>query len=306
MTADSHLLLLTGSHPAAAWLANWLAGRGQAILWGASSQAAYAWWALSPHAFAAYGEPLPNWPLEWTHTCTQALALFHAQHGLHLSARESIVVDLSAMSQELQRTLQQRQIPQSSLWQSQRAELKSETGSLQARWCIEINFSACPACQGWEYSGELDQAASAAGLLESHRLAGGELWVCNLGNQRSAFSYQAATPHHAMMQADLESYWPGYQGEFKAENWHPVCHCPPRLAQTERHLLLQISPPSLHPRAQLAQALVWLAVQALGRWLSEDGQILETLDRDWQAYLNKVSAAPVRLGQIHKFPGDPA
>src|SRR5687768_17982046 len=104
-------LILSGNHPAAAWLALALLRRGREILWAdAPAGPAPAWSGLSHALMDPLGEPVPVWPLEVCAARLDGLGIWNA--GLErLLAWPAVLLDAARLRRELELEMQLLALP---------------------------------------------------------------------------------------------------------------------------------------------------------------------------------------------------
>jgi hypothetical protein len=292
MKSDS--LIFCGEHPAAGWLAVYLAQRGWELAW-ADGPRRQDPLALSHALFEPLGETVPAWPLEWCSQQLDGLALY--QNGeLELLKWPAAVLDTQAIWIDLDRDMTRLGIRReaASLLVADQARL----GEFEAKWCIEISSGECQAgCQQRQRQGSLNQAVT-GGMLETLSTEADRLCLAALGPAQSLFSYRlnGAADRWPLLCAA----WPEMDLPLESPLL-PACACLPIWQQQDRHLRLLIPRSSLQPEAMLAESLIWLSSIALGRWLGEEWIVLDRLAADLDSYLQKVKAVLASLGKMHNF-----
>lgn len=296
-------LSLSGTHPAAIWLAIWLQHRGYPLQW-KPSQADFqpSWSAFYADFYPDFGELKPEWPLEW---CWQEL------HGLaeyppcpvsaeqltpHLQQINAALLDLSTVWQEAQSEWRTRNQPSDSVMPPRTAGSELE---LEISWADTSPKEP----QAWEQVGQIKNLFLPGGMLTVYREPDeAQLYLAPLSPGQAAYTYfSPQKPEVQNFQALLSQIWSEYHIQAESFAPRPAELDWPRLQQHGTRLVLSAPRPSLFPRNMLMQGVHWLLVQSMGRWLTEGFLHLEDLGSRSTALLEKIQTGLSSPRRAHKF-----
>lgn len=285
-------LNLSGNHPAAAWLAVYLAHRGWDIRWRPPQRPiAGSYLGVAEMLFDYLGETRPAWPLE---CCLQEINGFSnwSDQGQHqLQSWKAYLLGLPDCAQEFGAELH-------------RLGLLSAESPEQADWQLDFSFAPCVrGCQLRERSGTLDKVYLPSGVLEQVLGGSERLNLTMLGPQRAAFSYLAEPDAEDLFWQRLYFLLPDTPIPQADLPWRKACRCLPWLECQAQSLRLQVPYPSLQLTGFLQQSVAWVLAQFLGRRLGDETLSLDQLGPDSGSYLEKAEAAVTSVLKSYKILG---
>jgi len=283
-------LLITGNHPAAGWLAVYLARRAWPVTWIPQE---------APPNLLVYGleQTLPTlfgaapwcWPLEW---CVQELVAIHRHSEAFsgLAAWQAAVLDPVAIWRDTRR-------------EAQHLNLLTQTGDLRipaAVLHLELSFESCShaACPMGRV-GHLDGQALAAGFLQQFSQAGAELYLTGFGPRQLIFT--GLDSEAEILQQLWTQALPLALTGPEACRQQPICRVQPTLVRQKNKLVLRVPEPSLLPESLVSQAIYWFMIRYLAQALSTGSIPISQLGSGLQSLQRKIQTALITHAESCNF-----